>query len=131
MHHFRLLILFLVVMLLGASAFLTYQNHPEVGDFFLAQVGSVGISVGVLPNGYNTLAQQLADKEQELNAREAQLNGQTAAVQSGRSEADTKTLDFSAYGEAALLALVFFNFYVDYRARKKLNASQQQNPSNS
>ncbi len=122
MHHFRLSALFFILVLFGASLTLAYQNHPEMGEFLLAQVGSVGINVGVVPNPYNTLAEQLAAKEQALNAKEAALNGGSLTLQFLRNEGDLKMFDYTAWGGATLFFLVLLNFYLDYRARKNVNA---------
>ncbi len=71
----------------------------------------VGVFAGVEANPYNTKAQQLLEKENELNAREAALQENTAA---------SSTLE-DWYGRAALavsflvLLLVALNFYFDLR----------------
>ncbi len=121
MHHIRLIVLGVAMVMLAATVVTVSDSHPEIGRFLLAQVGSVGLSVGVLPNPYNTLAEQLQAKEQVLNTKEAALNNETVALQAQQRENDIKVLRYSLLGGAFLFLLVLLNFYLDFRARKIVN----------
>ena len=75
---------------------------------------NVGVSVGVLPNPYNTLAQQLQDKENDLTKREADLSKK----EEGSNKQD-KTLIYALIGGGVLLLLILLNFYFDYRRKRR------------
>ena len=68
------------------------------------------LTVGVAPNPTNTLAAQLAAKEQALNEREAQL---------AQSSGSGNVLGFASFiMSLILLVLVGINFYYDKRSRR-------------
>jgi len=73
----------------------------------------VSTSASVPPNPYNTLAQQLATKEAELDEREKQMR-YFDTVNAGTPDANTLAL--ASFGMSfALLVLVAANFYMDWR----------------
>ena len=54
-------------------------------------VAAVGVSIAVAPNQYNTTAQQLSDKQKQLDQREAALNDKEQAIaQSGGAAASLR-----------------------------------------
>jgi hypothetical protein len=77
------------------------------------------LSAAVPENPYNTLAQQLDQKEQALNDREASLNART----SGSLISTTGDIfGFVSFALSLLLCgLVGLNFYMDSRRGKKRN----------
>jgi len=80
----------------------------------------VGISAAVPENEFNTLAQQLTDKERELAAREGLLEEKEAALLEDlrKERADNKkTAIFVSLLGLLLLALILFNFYSDWKRR--------------
>jgi len=125
MHHLRLSIMAVAVVLLGTSLYFS----PYVRGFermFLAQIGSIGINVGVAPNQYNTLAQQLEEKEEALNAREQELKSRIAAIEresSALSGSDAQSYGYFAFGGASLFLLILLNFFLDYHARRRAEIS--------
>jgi LPS O-antigen subunit length determinant protein (WzzB/FepE family) len=75
---------------------------------------AVGVVVGVPENKYNTLAKQLAEKEDALTAREQALNAQ--AQESAAAQSFAERFGVVAFGFSAVaLALILLNFYFDYR----------------
>lgn len=75
-------------------------------------LAAVGVSVGVAPNQYNTVAQQLSDKSAQLDAQQAQID----AERSAQSRGDRLGF-YSLCISAALFLLVAVNFYFDVRRR--------------
>ena len=74
----------------------------------------VGTSAAVEPNSYNSLAQQLTDKEKELRSREeniAQQENQNSIVQDMPSNLSL----YSFLMSLILLILVGINFFFDWR----------------
>ncbi len=100
-----------VLVLLAAS----HVNPVFFGRTLLAQVG---LSVGVLPNPYNTLDAQLNQKQAYLNEEQSYLNAQEAALASTSAAASPLTSPLGWYLLAAIFALfvlVVLNFYFDLR----------------
>jgi hypothetical protein len=86
-----------------------------------AMFGASGaaLSAEVPPNPYNTLADQLAQKEQQLNDREAAMNAQ-AAKPSFLSSGNL--FGFISFLLSLILcALLALNFYLDAKRGKKGN----------
>lgn len=100
----------------------TYQTLSQATQSFLASA-SISVSAGVAPNPYNTLAQQLAQEKQRLDAREQQLDQRTQG-DVGPSGQGARPVDmwgfYSLIASFALFVLVAINFYYD-RKRTALN----------
>ena len=76
---------------------------------------SVGLSMGVAENPYNTAAAQLAAKQTELDAREALIK-----AGEGGSVAGTRMLAAGSFIVSILvLVLVALNYYMDWRRDRK------------
>ena len=93
-----------------------------VVDGSLHQIASVvGLSASVPKNEFNTLAQQLTEKEQELSERERSLKEQEALLldelRKKQEEENKKTAIFVSLLGLLLLALILFNFYSDWKRR--------------
>jgi predicted PurR-regulated permease PerM len=106
----------LLVVLLGA--FSVFLITPE-GQLlpFERLVAQVGITVGVAPNPYNTLNDQLAQKQDQLNQEASDLAAQEEAMASTTAQA-APTPAIVWYLVAAIiviLLLVLLNFYFDWR----------------
>lgn len=104
----------LVALPVFAFSLITVPLQPALTDTGgLLANAVVGVFAGVEANPYNTKAQQLLEKENELNAREAALQESTNASSSVSLE--------DWYARAALavsflvLVLVALNFYFDIR----------------
>ena len=88
-------------------------------DRFLGLAG-VGASVGVEPNEFNTLAQQLTEKEEELDERENQVVIREREVQTRSVEnRDYTSLVYTTIVGLILLGLILLNFLLDIRRRKR------------
>ncbi len=85
-------------------------------ESMLAGAGSA-LSASVPPNPYNTLAQQLKDKEDSLNERQAELDARevTAVGPSAGEIFGFLSFVFSVI----LFALIGLNFYMDSHRSKK------------
>jgi hypothetical protein len=77
---------------------------------------SIGMSAGVEANPYNTLAQQLSDKELELQDRETRLLELTKDTNAG-TRASYWALASLALS-IIILVLVGANFYMDWKRGK-------------
>ena len=76
----------------------------------------IGVYAGVDPNPDNTVAAQLAAKQQELDAREASI-----AANSGGSLTGTRSLAAAAFVTSILvLLLVAANYYMDWRRYRRV-----------
>lgn len=114
---------FLITLFLVIAISLVLQvgfdtNLTLVSRYFAAQVGSaIGVSASVPANPFNTLEQQLRerelaliDKEQALKQKEEQLN-----------EGQNRTAIYSSVAiGAVLLFLILLNFYLDRRRRNSI-----------
>lgn len=107
---------FLSLVLIFCFSWISYDvNPPEILEYLLAQAGSgVGMSLSVPENPFNTLAQQLKEKETELEKREEDM----LRILEKR-ERDSKIIFNLILGLITVLfTLLLLNFYFDYRARK-------------
>ncbi len=93
-----------------------YEVTPgEALSYMAASLGSSSGAVAEVPeNPYNTLAQQLIDREEELTEREEHL-----AEVIVRSEQNEKITNLIFALVIFLLILLSLNFYLDYRSRRK------------
>ena len=93
-----------------------YEVTPgEALSYMAASLGSSSGAVAEVPeNPYNTLAQQLIDREEELTEREEYL-----AEVIVRSEQNEKITNLIFALVIFLLILLSLNFYLDYRSRRK------------
>ncbi len=77
---------------------------------------AVGVSLGIAPNPYNTLAQQLESKQSELNAREERVVALEDELR--QSQLIERYVAFgSLFLSTCLFMLVGLNFYMDSRRR--------------
>ncbi len=90
---------------------------PDVIAFNVQRMlanATIGMSVGVEPNPYNTLARQLEEKKTELDARETRI-----LALEDELRASQRMERFLAYGSlvlsTCLFMLVGINFYRDGR----------------
>lgn len=122
------LLAILAVSLLFFSSFLfPFSPNTFVGGLHGHLANTVGISVGVPANPYNTFNQQLEDKKQELDEREKGIEDYESFL---LSQADSlKIVNTVAVAGTSvsgiLLALVGMNFYWDFR-RNKLKLKNRQ-----
>ncbi len=96
------------------SAIQFYQHVAEVAS----------ISVAVPANPYNTLAQQLSEKEKELSDRELQLLAQQKDFEMEYQEllSQNRLLTLVVLGGVTvlLLFLIFANFYFDIKREEEI-----------
>ena len=97
-----------------------------LGDFssFFQNTAGVGASVAVQPNPYNTLAQQVTEKERELDQREKEIIVREREVETTRfvETRDQTSLIYTTLVGLLLLALILLNFVLDAR-RNRNNSS--------
>lgn len=90
-------------------------NIVALAKYMLAQAGySIGVSLNVPENPFNTLAKQLQEKETDLQKREQLLNEIIV-----KTEKESKIILILILTLIIILfILVLVNFYLDYQARK-------------
>lgn len=106
----------LTLILVFCFSWINYgATPPEIMKYLLAQAGSgVGMSVSVAENPFNTLAQQLKEKETQLEEKEESLK--TVLQQ---SERDSRIImGLITVLISILFILILLNFYFDYKAGK-------------
>lgn len=113
--------LLLVYALIAASPTTHFLNAQSM----MASAG-VGIFVGVEPNPYNTLAQQLEEKEAELSEREREVLALERGVFADSSFVSSNTMATYSLGLSFLLFILLgSNFYMDWkRGRKELSSGK-------
>jgi hypothetical protein len=104
------------VGLITTGVFGMSNGGPVVFKSFLAQVG---VAVGIAPNPYNTLNDQLNAKQSQIDAEQANLNAEQAGMASttaaGASPAATSPLiGYLIIAVGILALLVGLNFYFDW-----------------
>jgi hypothetical protein len=116
--HLTLVLFIFFILLLGYSKLALKVGPTDLVFYSLASLGSsVGVSVSVPPNPYNTLAVQLEqwqkrleEKEKILTQKEIELNQRTIF----QGEIISKLI-------VALLIIIFLliliNFYLDFKFR--------------
>jgi hypothetical protein len=108
--------------LFAATVFFILAVSAHVGDpsgierLFMANIGGVGLQVGVLPNPENTAAEQLKLEEDRIRNRERLLLLREADAMR-REDTESRSTIYVALGEAILFCLILANFYLDRRER--------------
>ena len=74
----------------------------------------VGVSSRVEPNKYNTLAQQLEERSNDLDAREFELDQREEAIKEERQVKMDNAFFIITIG-LLLLILILINFFLDWR----------------
>jgi len=107
---------FLLVVAIITEGFLVVGDQKNVlFSKFLGQAGSaVSMSAVILPNPFNTLAEQLQNKSKELAQREAVLINEENRFK----KQDERTMQYIYIGGVALLILFLTHLYFDYRQRQ-------------
>ena len=105
----RIATILLVVSFIGA-AYVAGGRPP-----MRLLLGQVGMGATVLPNPYNTLAEQLTDWQGELSVREQQLAERETIV-----EESTRELNMLLAMAVIIIALLLgLNFYLDWHRRRQ------------
>ncbi len=95
---------------------LAFQSTKQIA-------GVVGMSVGVDPNQFNALAQDLAQKEAELDMRAREMDQREqeirAMVAEESAKNDRKLMVLIAAVTALLLFLIVLNFLLDQKRRRR------------
>ncbi len=117
-HHVRGMSLSVAVILLAYSVSLFTPAIIASNIEHMLANAAVGVSMGVAPNPYNTLAAELAAMEKDLGEREQRVL--TLEEELRASQSIEKYL---AYGSLALSTCLFMlvglNFYMDSRRREQ------------
>jgi len=109
-----LFVLLIASVFLAAHSVVRFEPQSFTGEFLAQVEGTVGIAVGIAPNQYNTLAQQLQEKQTYLNEQEAALQNSTSAAAAVGIMDDPVFLGLTA-AVAVLFILVITNYYFDWR----------------
>ena len=117
--------------LLAVLAIMAVVSFGYYHNFFLGPLatvdlnrlaGEVGMSVGVEETEYSRVAQQLLEKEQQLEDRELSLRELEQQVISGIQEerkSDRRWLLYLSGLSGVLLVLLTFNYLQDWRWRRR------------
>jgi hypothetical protein len=88
-----------------------------------SQIGAVvGVTTSVEPNQYNTIAEQLKNKEEELERREMGLQDLESNTIVGTQKAD-RLLQYLLGISSILLLLILYNFILDWRRGQRIRYS--------
>lgn len=99
-------------------------SFPGASDtrILLADVGAVGLRVGVASNEYNTLAAELRSKAAALQGEEQALSFRAAELAAREKELaarDTAALNAAVAALGLLIVIIAVDAYLDYRARRR------------
>ena len=108
------LMLFSAFSLVIGSSWRTYV----VSDVYMT-ANSVGVYAGVEGNEFNTLAQALDEREQELDRREQALINSSANATTPIDEITLLLVTIAGFG---LFGLILLNFYLDSKRRVSIVA---------
>ena len=116
-----------IMVALPAIAYSLYLDYPvniaADGQRLMADA-AVSLSASVPDNPYGDLAQQLSDKETQLDEREATL----AADQAAADQRNAAAKDFGFVSlciSVFLLILVSLNFYLDMRRKRPVVSARE------
>lgn len=116
-----------VICVITVFSFFYYQSFFLDRSQSLSYVAeslanAVGVNVGVEENRYNTVAQQLKEKEEELNSRETSLLDLEREITeqiSKERRSDRVTFLYISIVGLVLMILLSANFYFDMKWRKR------------
>lgn len=117
--------LFVSLVLLVSEAQTSFPGNASFGgeNILLRMADVVGVTAAVPANSYNTLNEQLNEKQAALNAEQEQLNEQQAALDArakqGGAPAGTNRLLLVALILIADLLLIGANAYLEMKTRLK------------
>jgi len=116
------LVLIVLVFIFSFSWILYQVNPVDIIKYLGAQAGStIGVSVSVSENPFNTLAQQLKEKEIKLQEKEKELLKKETALKKENISSQGKIILSLISGLLIILfILILINFYLDYKRRKEL-----------
>lgn len=117
-----LLLFFLLATFGWAWIFLEANPSEIVGGLFAQVASSVGMSVNVSSNPYNTLAQQLREKEVQLQQKENDVAAKERTLKQRElfSNGWNGIILILIFGFLILLlGLILINFYLDRKRKEK------------
>jgi hypothetical protein len=94
-----------------------------VGSRFSYAVG-IGTSASITPNPFNTLALQLKEKENKLDAREKTVDQKESDLRSALL-LQNRLLWVLLIGIVILFVLIVVNFFMDWKRRKIQNSGKK------
>jgi predicted PurR-regulated permease PerM len=114
---------FLVFILI--FSWTSYRVNPlDIFKYLGAEAGSaVGMSIGVPENPFSAVAKQLEEKENELQEKEKFLvEKENYLEEQYLYQTGNSILSLVLGVIVVLFVLLLFNFYLDYKNRKKENS---------
>ncbi len=118
------LLVFTAVLLFDSGFVIPATKHISDNTVLYLSSASVGVFGSVPQNEINNLTAQIAERERELNLREASLNDREIAA---RSFSDNDT-NYSTYILSAILFLILvllvLNYILDYTRVRRINYEQ-------
>jgi hypothetical protein len=110
-----------LIIFLGASLTFLFTIKSPVGPDKL--LGDVGVSVGIAPNPYNTLATQLDQEQTQLSQESADLTARENALGTNATQdpsGDPAIVWYLAIAVTFIGILVLLNFYLDWRRLRRI-----------
>ena len=121
MHKMRLNILGALSIIVFMMAF-----HPifvSIGSDVIGTLGAqVGVGAGVAPTEFSKLAQEVGEKERELEQREVAVAEAEKRIENNNSPSAFSIEWYVTLMAFILLILVLMNFYLDFRHRGEYRA---------
>jgi hypothetical protein len=116
-HNLRI---YLFALILVSFLFVIGLNPVDLSVFVSSKLGrAVGMSVSIPENPINKLALQLKEKEDRLDQREQELDQREVDIDKQLEAKYNPVLVVLAVGIGVLFILILFNYYLDYRRRKR------------
>ena len=112
----KLLTVVLGVLIIMMGVHVALRTNPKLLKNSL--LGQVGVMVGVEPNPYNSIAQQLEEKEKELTQYEEELKNREETINTETVSINQQTLYLIIGVAGILFVLLGTNFYLDWKRRK-------------
>jgi len=99
-----------------------FESSPGFSYVLQQAANAVGVTIGVEENQYNRIAQQLREKEEELDSRETSLLELEQKIKDQISEDrrfERRAYLYISLVGAAVLSLLALNFYLDLKWRRR------------
>ncbi|MAF79583.1 hypothetical protein CL629_00690 [bacterium] len=112
----KLLTAFLGVLIIMMGTHIILRTNPKLLKNSL--LGQVGVMVGVEPNPYNSIAQQLDEKEKELVQKEEELKIREETLNTEAVNINEQLLYLIIGVAGVLFVLLGTNFYLDWRRKQ-------------
>ena len=109
----------IIVILGGVATGILYVTSEGLDRRVFKQLGNVvGMYASIEPNEYSMLAQEIKEKQAELDNREIAIAEKESVLADDRATNDRTAVVYVTVISSLLLVLVMLNFYLDWKRRK-------------